>query len=92
MDLENNLDITLISTEGQEFTVKNSFEKLSGIVKEVYNENSYYKNGSICLLNILKNSGKKIIIGGGDTANFVAPVTGCGNAAVRFLRVRRCPF
>jgi glyceraldehyde 3-phosphate dehydrogenase len=34
-------------------------------------ENSYYKNGSICLLNILKNSGKKIIIGGGDTANFV---------------------
>jgi len=34
-------------------------------------ENDFYKKGSNCLLNMLVKSGKKIIIGGGDTASFV---------------------
>jgi len=34
-------------------------------------ENKYYCKGSECLLNMLIKSGKKVIIGGGDTASFV---------------------
>ena len=34
-------------------------------------ESEYYNMGSKCLLNMLQKSGKKIIIGGGDTASFV---------------------
>ncbi len=34
-------------------------------------ENDMYVNGSKKLVNILMNSGKKIIVGGGDTASFV---------------------
>ena len=35
-------------------------------------ENSLYENGSITLMNLLINSGKKVIVGGGDTACFVS--------------------
>jgi phosphoglycerate kinase len=34
-------------------------------------ENDYYKNGSEMLVNLLSKSGKKVIIGGGDSASFV---------------------
>jgi glyceraldehyde 3-phosphate dehydrogenase len=34
-------------------------------------ENDYYKNGSEMLVNLLSKSGKKVIIGGGDSAAFV---------------------
>ena len=34
-------------------------------------ENDYYKNGSEMLVNLLSKSGKKVIIGGGDTAGFI---------------------